>query len=109
MNEGVQICLVLFLLCLFIGIHIKNKPYYTETLNSIQNQSFLLSMAFLATRLIIRNYDLYHDSTKIVIGTLSSLPISEDLISIRRIQIDNTSDPVVYAFSLSFMLLFVFV
>jgi hypothetical protein len=106
MNEGVQICIVLFLLCVFITIQYKNMPYYTQTLNNMQSLAFLLSMAFLATRLIIRNFD-FVDTNIVVIGTLNNLPISEDLIDIRRIAIDNTSDHIVYGVSLMFMLLFV--
>ena len=60
LNEGVQICLICFLLWIYMAIQARNMPYFSKTLNLLQTAVFLLCTSFFIARLIIRNYDLQH-------------------------------------------------
>jgi len=86
LNEGVQICLICFLLWIYMAVQARNMPYYSKTLNSLQTAVFLLCTAFFIARLVIRNYELRHIVPENVRGTVSNKVIEDmELLSTRRI------------------------
>ena len=90
-NEGVQLCSLFLMQAIFIGIQTANSPYLSPTLNSLQTLCYIILFLFISVRLMIRNFGLKEPSEEElnIIGTRSGLPIEQDLIDIRRIQIDG--------------------
>ena len=74
-------------LAIYQFLHIRNNPYYTNTLNFLQSLMLLMGSTFMAVRLMIRTFSLNLDliNPKDVLGAVKSLPISPDLVEIRRI------------------------
>ena len=75
------------MLAFYQFLHIRNTPYYTATLNSLQSLMLAMGSSFMALRLMIRTFGLNLDliKPKDVLGAVKSLPISPDLVEIRRI------------------------
>lgn len=77
-NEGVQFCIFILLLAIFTGLQTANSPYLSSTLNSLQNNSYIILFFFISVRLVIRNFGLKEPSeeAKNIIGTRSGEKIT---------------------------------
>ena len=60
-NEGIQICLIFFILFICLFLQIINKPYHTEKLNTLQKYSLITCFLLYLTRLIVRTFGLNND------------------------------------------------
>ena len=107
-NEGIQICIVFTALGIFQVMHIRNKPYYTATLNFLQGMSLIVMSMFLVVRLMIRTFGIDKDlaSWTAIVGTISTAPIPEDLVNIRRIEVEGDVSLQIYIACLSWIGLF---
>lgn len=107
-NEGIQICIVFLALSFCQVLHIRNLPYYSQTLNTLQGLSLLLCSMFYAARLMIRTFRLNVElpDASTVTGTMSSSIIAEELVNVRRIETANSSDIEIYFVCLAWICLY---
>ena len=81
-NEGIQICILFATLFICYLIHIINKPYYTEKLNTLQALSLLVCLMFYLARLMIRTFGLHRklDEPSSIVSTTTGNEL-EDMMT----------------------------
>ena len=110
-NEGIQICILFATLFICQLIHIINKPYYTEKLNSLQALSLLVCLMFYLARLMIRTFGLHVklDEASSIVSTITGSELeNEPLVDIRRIPTAHNSDVYIYIVCVLWIGLFLF-